>query len=190
MLKSGSIISACLLSLWILAEVPQSKSQIFAQGEGETETKEKKVYTNEDLIRLRKKRHINQGELETTNESTKASNADKSSRKKSESSSLSNYRDLDGHNRAYWQGKVRPLRTRLETLNAQITSLQGQQADTNVDKGIKISKKGRLQASNDSRRALSKRIADLEQRKTDVLKSIQELEEDARKAQALPEWLR
>jgi hypothetical protein len=190
MLKIGLIISACLLSLWVLTGVSPCKFQILAQGEVETEAKEKKVYTNEDLILLRKKRRINEGEVETTNESTKASKLDKASQKKSESSSLGHYRDMDGHDRAYWQRKIRPLRTRLETLNAQITSLQGQQADTDVAKGIKISKKGHLQASNDSGRALSKRIADLEQKKADVSKSIQGIEEDARKAQALPEWLR
>jgi hypothetical protein len=50
MLKSRSIISACLLILWVFVEASQFKSQILAQGEGGTETKEKKVYTNDDLI--------------------------------------------------------------------------------------------------------------------------------------------
>jgi hypothetical protein len=187
-LKSHLIIPTCLLSLCIFVEVSQFKSQILAQGEGGTETKQKKVYTNEDLILLRKKKQIDQGE--TTDELNKASNVGKSGQKKSGSSSLSNYRDLDGHDRVFWQRKIRPLRTRLETLNTQITSLQGQQADTDVAKGIKVSRKGHLQASSDGSRALSKRIADLEQKKTDALKSIQGIEEDARKAQALPEWLR
>jgi len=189
MLKSCSIISTCFLGLWVFVEVSQFKSQASAQ-EGGAETKEKKVYTNEDLILLRKKKRINEGEGQTANVSTKGSNADKAGQKKSESSSLSNYRDLDGHDRAYWQRKIKPLRTKLETLNAQITSLQAQQADTDAAKEIKVSRKGHLQASNSSGRALSKRIADLEQKKADVVKSIQGIEEDARKAKALPEWLR
>ena len=68
-------------------------------------------------------------------------------------------------------------------------SLKEKQANTNVTTGLKVSRKGHLHAS-DSAATQARKMDELKQKRALVLKSIQEVEEDARKAQALPEWLR
>ena len=56
---------------------------------------------------------------------------------------------------------------------------------------MKVSRSGKLHASSsDTKAQVAKRIDDLKQKRAGVLKSKQDLEEEARKAQALPEWLR
>jgi prefoldin subunit 5 len=104
---------------------------------------------------------------------------------------LDSYRDANGHDRTYWQKKIKPLRSRLDELDSQIQSVQRRQAETNVTTGLKVSRKGTLRASShDSAQALAKKMDDLTRKRSLVVKSIQEVEEEARKAQALPEWLR
>jgi hypothetical protein len=45
-------------------------------------------------------------------------------------------------------------------------------------------------SSSDTRVQLDKRIDDLSREKNEVVRSLQDMEEEARKAGALPEWLR
>jgi hypothetical protein len=144
-----------------------------------------KTYTNQDLS----------GTDEPKNGGTaagpKPARQVKNTRDSRSTADLDNYRDVHGNDRSYWQKKIRPLRHKLDNLDVQIHDLQEQQGNTNVTSGIKVSKKGRLHADQrDSPAALAKKMDDLKQKRLAVQKSIQEVEEDGRKAQALPEWLR
>ncbi len=149
------------------------------------QAKAKKVYTNEDLVRLRNQKRINQAESVSPPASEKSG-----SKKSRDSASLAGYKDSFGHDRTYWQNKIKPLKSKLEGLESRIRDLQQRQNEMNAASGIKVSRRGQLRASGDTRHSISQQVAALEKRRTDVLKSIQEVEEEARKAQALPEWLR
>lgn len=143
--------------------------------------KAKKVYTNEDLNGLKDTTRVNQ-QPRTTNAPQKAG---------SRGTGIEGYRDTAGHDREYWQKKIRPLNNQLETLDSQIAAQQAKYDRLNAASGMKLSRSGKLSASSsDTRAQVSKRIDDLKQKRADVLKSKQDLEEEARKAQALPEWLR
>jgi len=151
-----------------------------------------KVYTNDDLskpeTRGQAKSNHHRDEQSADVPSSKQRSVPKESRS---SSALDSYRDAQGHDRAYWQKKMRPLRNKLDGLDLQIQDLQQKQANTNVTTGLKVSRKGQLHASQkDSAAALAKKIDALKLQRASVVTSIQEVEEDARKAQALPEWLR
>jgi hypothetical protein len=152
-----------------------------------------KVYTNDDLSHPGKKRGAKSDETKSVEKAGAESAKQKSTSKKDSrsASALDNYRDVQGHDRSYWQKKIRPLRGKLDSLDLQIQSLQERQANTNVTTGLKVSRKGQLHASQkDSAATLARKMDDLKQKRVLVVKSIQEVEEDARKAQALPEWLR
>jgi hypothetical protein len=151
-----------------------------------------KVYTNDDLSRPGKKKGTKSNQNKSGEPASTQSSKQKSAPRDSHPpSTLDNYRDAQGHDRSYWQKRIRPLRGKLDGLDLQIQSLQERQANTNVTTGLKVSRKGQLQTSQkDSAATLAKKMDDLKQKRVLVVKSIQEVEEDARKAQALPEWLR
>ena len=152
-----------------------------------------KVYTNDDLRHSEPKSEAKSSDSKNASSGTTQSSKQKSTSKDSRTSSsaLDNYRDLQGHDRSYWQKKIRPLRGKVDSLDLQIQNLQQKQADTNVTTGLRVSGKGHLHSSHrDSPATLAKKMDDLKQKRALVLKSIQEVEEDACKAQAMPEWLR
>lgn len=141
--------------------------------------KAKKVYTNEDLKGLKDITHVNQPP------------ATRSQKPGKPSPRIESYRDTGGHDREYWQKKMRPLNNQLETLDSQIAAQQAKYDRLNAASGMKVSSSGKLRASSaDTRTQVAKRIDDLKAQRDGVLKSKQNLEEEARKAQALPEWLR
>ena len=143
--------------------------------------KAKKVYTNEDLKNLKDTTRVNQPPA-TTGRPQKAGR---------HSAGIEGYRDTAGHNREYWQKKIRPLNNQMETLDSQIAAQQAKYDRLNAASGMKLSRSGKLSASSsDTRTQVAKRINDLKEKRAEVLKSRQDLEEEARKAQALPEWLR
>jgi chromosome segregation ATPase len=149
-------------------------------GQQAPQRKAKRVYTNEDLQRLKDTTRVNQSPA------TKAP-ADARNR----SAGLEGYRDTGGHDREYWQKKVRPLNSQLETLDTQIAAQQAKYDRLNAASGVKLSRSGKLRASStDTRAQVARRIGDLQQKRAEVLKAKQDLEDEARKAQALPEWLR
>lgn len=163
-------------------EDPEKKAQ-------EQKTR-RKVYTNDDLIQLRDK------QKEASSLSSNPENSDPSREKTggkgmTKDMSLSGYRDLNGHDREYWRKKIKPLRTELDNLNSQIGALRQKQSENGSTAGIRVTRSGRLRASSkDNQQELARRLGDLERKRKLALKSIQDLEEEARKAQALPEWLR
>jgi len=149
--------------------------------QGTSKQKAKKVYTNEDLKSLKDTARVNQ-QPRVTNAPQKAA---------IRGAGIESYRDTGGHNREYWQKKIRPLNNQLETLDSQIAAQQAKYDRLNAASGVKLSRSGKLRASSsDTRAQVAKRIDDLKLKRAEVLKSKQDLEEEARKAQALPEWLR
>jgi len=142
--------------------------------------KAKKVYTNEDLKNLKDTTRVNQPQA--TSKPPKA---------RGHAPGIESYRDTGGHDREYWQKRMRPLNNQLETLDSQIAAQQAKYDRLNAASGMKLSRSGKLSASSsDTRTQVAKRINDLKEKRAEVLKSRQDLEEEARKAQALPEWLR
>ena len=149
--------------------------------QGAPKQKAKKVYTNEDLKDLNDATRINQQPRAT----------DASQQSGSRGTGIEGYRDTGGHNREYWQKRIRPLNNQLETLDSQIAAQQAKYDHLNAASGMKLSRGGKLHSSSsDTRAQVAKRIDDLKKKRAGVSKSKQDLEEEARKAQALPEWLR
>jgi chromosome segregation ATPase len=175
-LTGSFVVSATLL---LGGGAPEDKSKP-TPAHSTAKEKAKKVYTNEDLKGLKDTTHVNQ--------SPATSRSQKSGKP---SAGIESYRDMGGHDREYWQKKVRPLNNQLDTLDSQIAAQQEKYDRLNAASGMKLSRSGKLSASSsDTRAQVSKRINDLKQKRAEVLKSRQDLEEEARKAQALPEWLR
>jgi|KBSSwiStaDraftv2_1062776.scaffolds.fasta_scaffold2174327_1 chromosome segregation ATPase len=145
--------------------------------------KSKRVYTNEDLKDLKDTIHLNQASPHEgePKKATKPGRAD----------SIEGYRDLHGHDETYWKQKIKPLKTQLESLDSQISTLENRARKLNATNGLKVTRDGKLRASSsDTRAHLERQIQDLTSKRVVVLKSIQDLEEEGRRAKALPEWLR
>ena len=142
--------------------------------------KAKKVYTNEDLNGLKDTTRVNQPPATSPPQ-----------KDGKQAGGIGGYRDTAGHDREYWQKRIRPLNNQLETLDSQIAAQQAKYDHLNAASGMKVSRSGKLHSSSsDTRAQVAKRIDDLKQKRAGVAKSKQDLEEEARKAQALPEWLR
>jgi len=140
--------------------------------------KAKKVYTNEDLKGLKETTRVNQPPAAQQG-------------KGGGSAGIDSYRDKDGHDRQYWQRRVHSINGQLETVDSQIAAEQAKYDRLNAASGVKVSRSGKLHASSsDTRAQVQKRIDELKEKRARILKSKQDLEEEARKAQALPEWLR
>ncbi len=194
-LRQGACIGLLLaVVLDVGLSYPAQSSQSSGPGEPERKAqgqeKRKRVYTNEDLILLRDKH--NEEESPSSTPATPNPSISKAKDKGTEKGiSLSNYRDLNGHDREYWRKKIKPLRAQFESLNSEISSVQQRQANVGTAGSIRVSRDGHLKTtSKDSQQDLSRKLADLERKRSVIARSIQDLEEEARKAQALPEWLR
>ena len=178
--------SLCFLMTWsLLGEAyPASEVQTSADGSKEaspSDKKEKKVYTNSDLERLKTTQPINQDAAKTDNPG----------KNRSSKSELENYRDIHGHDREYWQQKIHPLRSKLNLLDSKIAALENEMKGQTGSTGLKVSKSGRLHTSSgDPQVKLQQKINDLKLQRSQVSQDIEDLEERARKAHALPEWLR
>ena len=161
-----------------------------AQKKTEGQKSGKRVYTNEDLIQLRDKNK----EKESTSSTVPPPDPSLSTAKgkgDERGVGLSSYRDVNGHDREYWRKKIKPLKVQLENLNSEIGTVRQRQADLGTTGGVRVSRDGHLKApAKGSQQDLSRKLADLERKRDSTARSIQDLEEEARKAQALPEWLR
>ena len=156
----------------------------------EGQQKKTRVYTNEDLNQLRDKHKEEDSPTSTTN-TPSLSNSKGKDKDREKDLSLSGYRDVNGHDREYWHKKLKPLRAQFENLNSEIGSVRQKQADLGTTGGVRVSRDGHLKApAKGSQQDLSRKLADLERKRGVIARSIQDLEEEAHKAQALPEWLR
>ena len=177
---------ALLAGLFVMSGIPllggsaQEEKSEPRPAQGASKQKAKRVYTNEDLKSLKNTTRVNQPPA--TNSPEKAGRR---------GTGIDGYRDTGGHNREYWQKRLQPLNNQLVTLDSQIAAQQAKYDRLNAASGMKLSRSGTLRASSsDTRAQIAKRMEDLKQKRAEVLKSKQDLEEEARKAQALPEWLR
>ena len=178
--------SLCIFIAWsLLAEFyPAAETQTSTGDSKETSksnSKEKKVYTNSDLERLKTTQPINQDAAKTDNPG----------KNRSSKSELEDYRDIHGHDREYWQQKLHPLHSKLNLLDSKITDLENKKNGQTVTSGLKVSKSGKLHTSTgDTQAKLQQKIDELKLQRSQVFRDIEDLEERARKAQALPEWVR
>jgi len=169
-----------VFGVFLLVTNAEEKKPPAPPAQSTSKPKAKRVYTNEDLKSLEPTTRINQ--------SPAASQGQRGPRR---GTGIENYRDTGGHDREYWRKRMRPLNSQLDTLDSQIAAQQAKHDRLNAASGVKLSRSGKLRASSsDTRAQVAKRIDDLRQKRAEVLKSKQDLEEEARKAQALPEWLR
>jgi hypothetical protein len=194
-LRQGTCIGLLLAVFWDVGlSYPAQSSQSARPEEPGRKTEgqgnRKKVYTNEDLIQLRDK-HKEEESSSSTPVTPSHSILEAKGKGTEKGMSLSGYRDVNGHDREYWRKKIKPQRAQLESLNSEISSVQQRQANVGTAGGIRVSREGHLKTtSKDSQQDLSRKLADLERKRGVIARSIQDLEEEARKAQALPEWLR
>ena len=86
--------------------------------------KAKKVYTNEDLNGLKDTTRVNQPPA--TSPPQKAGK---------QAAGIDGYRDSAGHDREYWQKRIRPLNNQLETLDSQIAAQQAKYDRLNAASG-------------------------------------------------------
>jgi predicted nucleic acid-binding Zn-ribbon protein len=76
-------------------------------------------------------------------------------------------------------------------LDSKIADLEDKKAGQTVSSGLKVSKSGKLHTSSgDPQAKLQQKIDELKLQRSQVSREIEDLEERARKAHALPEWLR
>lgn len=178
--------SLCIVIAWSLLAEPHPASETHAsagdtQEASKSDSKEKKVYTNTDLERLKTTQPINQD----------AAKKDHAGKNRSSNSALDNYRDIHGHDREYWQQKLHPLRSKMNLLDSKIADLENKKDEQTVSSGLKVSKSGKLHtSSSDPQAKLQQKIDELKLQRSQVSRDIEDLEEKARKDQALPEWLR
>jgi len=194
-LRQGGCIGfllAVLLEAGLTCPAPASQGTAPEDPQRKTEGQEnkKRVYTNEDLIQLRDKNKEEDSSSSTAVSSSPSLEKDKG-KASQKGTSLSGYRDLNGHDREYWRKKIKPLRSQLDSLNSEIGAVKQKLADLGTTDGVRVSRDGHLRApSKGSQQDLSRKLADLERKRGVTTRSIQDLEEEAHKAQALPEWLR
>jgi len=198
--KVKRVFLLCFICLCVRAALDRTRDQSAqpaplagnSGSDSNNQTQPKKLSSNEDLRRSTEKSHHNDVESANPNKKLKEPKANKSVPKNSESATaLTRYRDLNGRNREYWQKRIKPLRTKLERLDSQLQTLQAQQEASPTPSGIRVSRRGRWRArSQDTGNSTSRKIDGLKQKRAEVVKSIQEVEDEGRKAQALPEWLR
>jgi hypothetical protein len=158
-----------------------------AQDNQEDQSRKKKVYTNEDLQSSNEPGKSK----EQSGEEPPAQQNKKSTRHAMEKSSDSqvNYKDRNGNGREYWQKKSRTLRTKLEQLNDEIASLEKQQKEIQGIQGVRVTPSGHVRVRGEEQ-TIAHRLDKAKRERTSIQRQIQEMEEDARKAQALPGWIR
>jgi hypothetical protein len=81
------------------------------------------------------------------------------------------------------------LRDKLESVNREIESLEKQKKELSGSRGIHVTRSGGFRASGDLSH-VETRLTSCQREKGQLQRQVEQMEEDARKAEALPEWLR
>ena len=97
----------------------------------------------------------------------------------------------DGKDEAYWRRRAKPIRQQLaystERLNAAKKRLEGLKADEGLDVAVA---NGRSSAAQGERQRQASLVQELESQVQDLEQSMKGLEDEGRKAGALPGWFR
>lgn len=167
--------------LLALQESPKPKTATSRRG-----TENKKVYTNEDLEQIPHNAEMNQG---SKSSSDRGSTPVAQSSKKDSSLDLDHYVDHNGHGREFWHKQSQSMRDKLESVCREIEILEKQKKDLSGSRGIRVTRSGEVRASGDVSR-VETRLVSCQKEKSQLQRQTEQMEEDARKAGALPEWLR
>jgi hypothetical protein len=159
--------------------------QLFSQEPPKPEPHEpvkRKIYTNEDLEKLQppgwKKMKQPSSREAGTSQPGKIS-----------SSTLENFRDQNGHGREYWRPKSQALRKKLNAIETEIGRTEQQLKEARSAKGVSVTRQGTYRVSGEVQ-AFARRLEQQTRERDALLADLAALEEEARKAGALPEWLR
>jgi hypothetical protein len=180
-LSVSLVIGFQLGMLFALQESPKSKPPNSKGG-----TENKKVYTNEDLEQIPRNAEINLNSKSSAGRGAAPAARDA---KKTPTTDLEHFLDRNGHGREYWHKQSQSLRDKLESVNREIEGLEKQKKELSGSRGIRVTRSGRVRASGDVSR-VETRLASCQREKGRLQRQTEHLEEDARKAGALPEWLR
>ncbi len=173
-------------SIGFLTAFLASSPLFFGQSgkEGGNETK-KKVYTNEDLKAMSRDAKEPSVHLKTDSRTSEEKNVKDSAKW----GDLENYRDSQGHGREYWQKRSQTLQGKMDEVNQKIAGLEERRKKVGGTQGIRVSRSGKLVGSNDLQR-IDQQLETLRREKTQLERQKTDLEDEARKQGALPEWLR
>lgn len=173
-----------LLLVFVIASMVVMSSPSLAQDNQTSPPKEKKVYTNEDL------QSPNGKATEATAAETPTQNPPATRQSKSRQPATNeNGKDANGHDREYWQKRSRTLHDKLSQLGAEIDSLEKRQKEQQSVEGLKVSRDGHLRMQGENKQ-IADRLQKAKQERAGVLRQIDEMEDEARKAGAPPGWLR
>jgi hypothetical protein len=173
-----------VMAWFVFESIPVSILALQAGQEPGAGTK-KKVYTNEDLEKTeghqksplpKRKTVAGQPDARTGKEGV-------------EKLDLENYRDRHGRDREYWEKRSHPLRAKMEVVTQEITELESRRKGMSGTQGIRVNRSGKIDGSNDLQK-IDKRLDTLHREKDQLSRQTLELEDEARRAEALPEWLR
>ena len=142
----------------------------------------RKIYTNEDLEKL-----------QPPARKTKEQSAPGVSRDplpgKTPGGTLENFKDMNGHGREYWRPKSQALRKRLAEIEDEIARTEQRLKEARSVKGVRVTRQGNYRISSEGQ-SLMRRLDQRKRERDAILADLAALEEEARKAGALPEWLR
>jgi hypothetical protein len=159
-------------------------SSCLAQNNPTDQPQQKRVYTNEDLKSLPKKQTPAPTETAPAQKpSTVRQSEDK------DRPSVDNDKDLNGHDKVYWQKRSHALNDKLAQLDAEADSLEKRQKEQQRVQGLKVSSDGHFRVPGESKK-IADRLQKIKQQRALVLQQIEEMEDEARKAGAPPGWLR
>jgi hypothetical protein len=167
--------------LFGLQASPNSKPPT-SKGEPES----KRVYTNEDLEQIPPHAGMN---LSSKSAPARGAAQANQNAKTTSSINLEHYADRNGHGREYWHKQSQSLRDKLESVNREIESLEKQKKELSGSRGIHVTRSGGFRASGDLSH-VETRLTSCQREKGQLQRQVEQMEEDARKAEALPEWLR
>jgi len=157
------------------------------QSKSTQENGKQKVFTNEDLEQLSPGQGKNKRDSISSPESSLQ--RDTHPKKKLSPADIEHYLDRNGHGRDFWHKQRQSLREKMESVTREVEILEKRKKELTGTKGIHVSRDGKIRASGEISQ-VEKRLITLQNEKSKLASQIEQLEEEARKAQALPEWLR
>jgi hypothetical protein len=171
--------------VWLIFESIPVPIRAQQSGQEPATGTKKKVYTNEDLEKTRGMQNS-----PTPKEKTLAEKPGTRTGKDGvEKMDLENYRDRHGRGREYWEKRSHALRDKMDEVTQEIIELESRRKGMTGTQSIRLSRSGKTTGSNDLQK-IDKRLDSLRREKDHLNRQTMELEDEARRDEALPEWLR
>jgi len=157
---------------------PEQKDDSKADTAKRTEKpKVKKVYTEEDLSNMR-------GGVSVVGDSTPAA-ANPAGKKGAAGKAGAGVAPMSGQDEKYWRGKAKEFLDEITAIDREIAKTKDEIKKYGADGFDAASRLGVIYIDN-----RTSRVQQLEKRKSELEKKLDQLQEDGRKAGAAPEWFR